>query len=490
MSGRPPNILWYCTDQQRSDTIHTLGNKTIRTPNLDTMVENGTAFKRAYCQSPICTPSRASFLTGRYPSTTHVHRNGNKHFPRDETPVTKIFADEGYNCGLIGKLHLAGAAAGQEPRTDDGYDTFEYSHHPMAPGDLSSNAYHRWLVEEKGCDPNKVCNHIDGRNAKDVPAELHHTTWATDCAIRFIDQSDDQPWLLSVNVFDPHPPFNPPKEYLDRYPPQDMEAPLFKPSDIARQKAFSDVSAQATEAVDPTGTLENETEFATSPTAPPKSFNGKKIKSAYYGMIELIDAQFGRLIDHLKATGQLENTIVVFHSDHGEMLGDHGLLYKGCRFFEGLVHVPLIIMWRGKFVEGLHSDALVELVDIAPTLLEAAGIERPSSMQGKSLVDILSGRTPANFHKNVVVSEFNDALGSNEDPRPTHATMSFDGRYKTVVYHDMDLGEIFDLKMDPHEFDNLWNDSTHSELRCKLVHQHLDSMMATSSAGIERAGRF
>ena len=490
MNGRAPNILWYCTDQQRFDTIRVLGNETIQTPNLDKMVENGVAFKRTYCQSPICTPSRASFLTGRYPHTTHVHRNGNRHFPSSEIPVTKLFSDQGYKCGLIGKLHLAGAAAGQEPRTDDGYDIFEYSHHPMGPEDLVNNAYHRWLVEEKGCNPNEVCGHIDGTGVGGVLEDLHQTTWATDSAIKFIDQNTDAPWLLSVNIFDPHPPFDPPQKYLDRYPPDKMEPPVFQPSDIERQKEFANVSAQATVAIDPTKTQQEEADRVASPTAPPKSFNGKEIKSAYYAMIELIDAQFGRLIDHLEQTGQLENTLIVFQSDHGEMLGDHGLLYKGCRFFEGLVRVPLIFMWRGKFVENVHSDALVELVDVAPTLLDAAGFEVPNFVQGKSLLGILTGKASAKFHKDVVVCEFNDALGSNEDPRPTHATMSFDGRYKTIVYHGMDLGEIFDLKEDPSEFHNLWNEAAHSELRCKLVHQHLDSVMATSSAGIERAGRF
>ena len=98
-------------------------------------------------------------------------------------------------------------------------------------------------------------------------------------------------------------------------------------------------------------------------TYPPASFNGRKVKAAYYAMIELIDDQFGRLIDHLEATGQLDDTLIIFHSDHGEMLGDHGLLYKGCRFFEGLVHVPLIFAWRGRIQAGIVSDALVELVE-------------------------------------------------------------------------------------------------------------------------------
>ena len=149
MLGDHPNILWYCTDQQRFDTISALGNTYIRTPNIDRMVNGGTAFKQAYVQSQICTPSRASFLTGRYPATNHVHRNGNAYFPDNEVLITKLLANAGYDCGLIGKLHLASAASGSEKRTDDGYRLFEWSHHPMPTLDPEFHAYHRWLRDEK-----------------------------------------------------------------------------------------------------------------------------------------------------------------------------------------------------------------------------------------------------------------------------------------------------------------------------------------------------
>ncbi|MBA7656220.1 Ulvan-active sulfatase [subsurface metagenome] len=119
-----PNILWYCTDQQRYDTIHALGNLHIHTPVLDEFCKNGVAFTRAYCQSPICTPSRVTFMTGRYPATHHMHRNGNDYFPSHEILVTKLISESGYDCGLVGKLHLAGSKGEVEPRTDDGYRFF------------------------------------------------------------------------------------------------------------------------------------------------------------------------------------------------------------------------------------------------------------------------------------------------------------------------------------------------------------------------------
>lgn len=493
MSSKRPNILWYCTDQQRFDTIHALGNAHIRTPSIDRLVSGGTAFKNAYVQSQICTPSRASFLTGRYPATNHVHRNGNAHFPDGEVLVTKLLADAGYDCGLIGKLHLASAAAGSEKRTDDGYRLFEWSHHPMPTLDPEFHAYHRWLKDEKGVDPVELYASIKSFCCPGVPSELHQTTWSTEMAIRFIDEKRDGPWMLSMNPFDPHPPFDPPKEYMDRYKAEDLPGPLFQASDLERQKMFRNICQQSVHAVDPNGVNvdpqpgENHKDTA---TLPPDTFNGREVIAAYYAMIELLDDQFGKLVDHLESIGELDNTIIVFHSDHGELLGDHGLLYKGCRFFEGLVHVPLIFYWKGELKTGQISDALVELVDVAPTLLEAAGLDVPYYMQGKSLLPMLRGEAPLDYHKDSVVTEFNDALGSAKESVPTHATMNFDGRYKTVVYHGHDLGELFDLREDPGEFTNLWDDPDVKELKAKLLIRHFDAVMATSSAGIERTGRF
>ncbi len=493
MASDRPNILWYCTDQQRFDTVGALGNRHVRTPRLDAVAGDGVAFTRAYVQSQICTPSRASFLTGRYPATNHVHRNGNAYFPDHETLVTRLFADAGYDCGLIGKLHLASAAGGSERRSNDGYRVFQWSHHPMPTLDPAHHAYHRWLADEQGVDPRELYSHIRSFCCAGVPAELHQSTWCTEMAIRFIDEARDGPWLLSLNPFDPHPPFDPPPEYLSRYDPATLPPPAFRPSDLERQRAFRAVSQQSIDARDPNGVNPDPAggqSHEDTATVPPDSFDGRAVKAAYYAMIELLDAQLGRLLDHLEAVGQLDDTIVVFHSDHGEMLGDHGLLYKGCRFFEGLVHVPLVVRWPERFRAGLVSDALVELVDLAPTLLDAAGLEVPGYMQGRSLVPLLAGEADPHRHKTSVVAEFNDALGSTRVPMPSHATMHFDGRFKTVVYHALGLGEIFDLEEDPDEFVNLWDAPAMQGAKAELLHRHLDAVMATSSAGVERVGRF
>jgi arylsulfatase len=485
-----PNILWYCTDQQRFDTIRALGNSDIHTPHLDALVKNGVSFTSAYSQAPVCTPSRASFLTGRYPCSHHVHRNGADYFPANETLVTKLLAASGYDCGLVGKLHLSRAKRRIEIRPDDGYRVFHWSHHPQ-PDWEEGNAYTNWLKNEKAIDPRELYEGLRGFCGAGVPAEYHQTTWCSEMAIRFITEKRDRPWLLSMNPFDPHPPFDPPQEYLDHYVSKTLPMPLFRESDIERQRAFRNIGQQTSDAVNP---------FAFDPAKdggteqgigrhvrPNRPYDAHLVKACYYGMIELIDAQLGRIIETLRETRQLEKTIIIFSSDHGELLGDHGLIYKGCRFFESLVHVPLIIAWPGTFKKSLRSGALVELVDIAPTLLEAAGLEIPYYMQGKSLFSILNGAAPADFHKPYVVSEFNEAMPF---PDTTHGSMYFDGRYKIVVYHGHAVGEIYDLQQDPGEFDNLWDLPGHQDLKLDLLKKHFDAMMKTSDAGIERTGSF
>lgn len=492
-----PNILWYCTDQQRSDTIHTLGNLHINTPVLDQLVVDGVGFTQAYCQSPICTPSRATFLTGRYPATHHVHRNGNAFFPDSEVLVTKLLAEAGYDCGLVGKLHLAGSKGKIEPRTDDGYRVFTWSHHPYP--DIEGNLYTEWLQKEKGVDPLELYGKIQGSYGVGVPTELHQTTWCSDMTIRFITEQreKDKPWLLSINPFAPHPTFHPPQEYLDRYNPDDIPFPLFKEHDIERQKAFRGIDQQTIHAVNPLSySVEKDRDnpkLARDQMAsiPPSSYDARLMKACYYAEIELVNDQLGRIIDVLRDSDQLENTIIIFTSDHGELLGDHGLLYKGCRFFEALVHVPLLITGPD-FVKGVQSHALVELVDIAPTLLEASGLEVPYFMQGKSLLPLLTGKADPGYHKPHVVCEYNDAMGPgtmdtiNHTYEASHGTMYFDGRYKMAVYHGHNIGEIYDLKNDPGEFDNLWENPEYKDLKLELLKKHIDAIAATSGAGIER----
>jgi arylsulfatase len=246
-----PNVVWFCTDQQRFDTIRSLGNPHIRTPNIDRLVAGGMAFRKHYVQSPVCTPSRSSFLTGRYTRSNGVNSNGNAYFPPQEKLVTRMLADAGYRCGLIGKLHLTGAQSGMENRTDDGYAVFEWSNMPRPEdGTSHNNAYHDWL-RAKGHDPFELNAEVDALIGPGVPKALHQTTWMSERACAFIEESAGAPWLLSLNPFAPHHPFDPSPEYFDRYKAQDMPEPLFRESDLEHQKLFGNIQHQTYFPVDP-----------------------------------------------------------------------------------------------------------------------------------------------------------------------------------------------------------------------------------------------
>ncbi len=479
-----PNILWICTDQQRYDTIGALNNPHVSTPNIDNLVASGTAFTHAYCQSPICTPSRASFLTGRYPSAVHVNGNGNAVFPDSPPLVTKILADAGYDCGLVGKLHLSSAFGRVEARVDDGYRYWQYSHAPRDDWETGHD-YADW-VRSKG----KILGELT-KSSGGVPAELHQTTWCAEKTIEFIKTERDstESWLVSVNIYDPHPPFNPPQTYRDQFDEADMPGALYRESDLVQQSKLEAVDFQSK------GRCPEHLDIK-SPIVPHTQTRGlieldgpggrdhRTLQAAYYAMIKLVDDQVGRMMAALEENGQLENTLVIFMSDHGETLGDHGLIQKGCRFYEGLVRVPLILSWPGKIKTGAVSGSLTELHDVTATIVEAAGLEIPSYFHGRSLLPTATGSTDTP-HRDFVRCEYYDAL---DLPDATLATMYRDGSHKLVVYHGHGLGELYDLRTDPDEFDNLWDDPDHQALKLELMHRSFDATMAAIDKGSERVG--
>jgi arylsulfatase A-like enzyme len=456
-----PNFLWICTDQQRFDTIRGLGNTVINTPNLDRLLDEGVSFNRTYCQSPVCTPSRASFLTGRYPRTTRTTRNGNDHFPDDEILVPHILGQHGYTCGLIGKLHLSAADGRTEilPKCH-GYEMVKWSHGPR-DGWGDDNAYQAWLRSQG------VSWETDyhGKNGG-IDPQHHQTTWCANEAIDFMEQHKDAPWMLSINIFDPHHPFDPPEQYKKKYPAADMPLPKWKDGELDNKPLIQRQD------------YENGGQSGLGPSCKALSdLEKQNYVSDYYAMIDLIDEQIGRLIDHLDKTGARDNTVIIFHSDHGEMLGDHGLILKGGHFYEELVHVPLIVSCPARLAKNLRSEALVELVDLAPTILDLAGIEIPQRIQGQSLAGILRGSAAPDVHKSSVYCEYYNALPAAH--KGVFATMYFDGRYKLTVFHGQETGELYDLATDPNEFDNKWDDPASQSLKCNLILANFAQSVAT-----------
>jgi arylsulfatase A-like enzyme len=212
----------------------------------------------------------------------------------------------------------------------------------------------------------------------------------------------------------------------------------------------------------------------------------RQVTAAYYAMCELIDDQVGRIMTALEASGQRDNTIVIFMSDHGEMLGDHGIYFKGPHFYEEAVHVPLIISSPSRFASGHAVDGLVELLDIAPTLLESAGLPVPSAMQGKSLAAHLRAEADPHVHRDHVLSEYYNSWTHSDG----YGTMLRTETEKIVVYHGTDQGELYDLASDPDEFTSLWSSPDHLEMKLRLMKLCFDASVFTMDPDPPRLGAF
>jgi len=465
-SPTAPNVLWICTDQQRFDTIRSMGNEHINTPNLDRLCEQGTAFTQTFCQNPICTPSRGSFLTGRYPRSIRACQNGNDQWADAAPLITKTLSDAGYDCGLAGKFHLAGAQGRIEPRPDDGYRVFDWSHHPHDSWP-EGHAYEQWL-KAQGTGGHTQLKKEHGT----IPAQFHQTTWCADRAIDFMREDHDGPWLFSFNCFDPHPPLDPPAGHLARFDIDSLPDPPIGENDL------DDLAKLAPHNRFIAGAHEH------------KGRAAKVALAKYWAMIELIDDNVGRMLEALDESGQRENTLVIFTSDHGNMVGHHGLMAKGCAFYEGLVRVPLIVSMPGTVEAGRTCDALVELVDIAPTLLELAGMPADPEMHGRSLLPLLTGAANPAEHRDAAMCTYTNTIPVHERDIPAYGTMLRTHTHKLCMYHGAEFGQLFDLENDPGEMQNLWDDPAAQGIKSQLMLKSQDISTRTLDKGTPCTTRY
>ena len=469
-----PNILWICTDQQRFETLRSFGNPHAQTPHLDRLVAEGTSFANAFCQSPVCAPSRASFLTGRYPRTTRCRQNGQS-IPPDELLVSTMFKRAKYSCGLAGKLHLASCSDGKlEKRTADGYDDFSWSHHPQP--DWEENAYTQWLKDQGQDWAELQGEEISPFVKEGPPAEFHQTTWCAEKTIEFIRKKKGVPWFFSFNCFDPHHPFDPPTDYLSRFRVEDMPLPSTHPDEEGTKTSF--------QKKDRIWAHDNPGEFH---TAEMTDLNRKQVCAAYLAMVALIDDQVGRILKALEETGQAEDTLVVFMSDHGEMLGDHGIYFKGPHFYDCQLRVPLVMRWpAGGIVPNRRIEGLVELIDLAPTFLDAAELAIPQRVQGSSILPMLQGGKESEGCRQQVYAEYYNSWTH----RDAYGTMLRTEKEKIVVYHGTKQGEFYDLESDPEEFFNLWNVPAMEKRKNEMLARCFDASVFTMDPHPPRLGPF
>ncbi len=477
-----PNVLLLMTDQQRFDALGCAGNPHIRTPNLDRLAAQGAMFETCYVQNPICSPSRASFATGLYPHNHGLWANGVA-LPTALPLISKALADSGYDCGMAGKQHLAPCASGDEPRLDDGYRVYKWSHDPIHRSPL--NSYHRWLEQHH---PDVYTKLVSGRAeetaeagnvakgptvADTVPVDAHYSHWIAEEAIAFLSQERDRPFYFMANFFDPHHPFGAPEPFRALYDAATLPLPAGSAGELATKPAVQREYYAKSYGGNAPGFAEySETEL-------------REARAGYYAMVSMIDAEVGRILDALEATGQAQDTLVIFTSDHGEMLGDHAIMLKGPMLYEPVVRVPLILSWPNRIRAGQQVDHIVQNIDLTATLLEAGGVSGAFAMQGESLMPLIDGLNAGQDikHRDWALCEYRDS-GHGATP-PVHTTMLRYGHMKLVVWHGSPAttrpreGELYDLAADPEERVNLYHDQARREDRERMKDMLIDVLEAT-----------
>ena len=489
-----PNILMLCTDQQRFDSLGCTGAVGAHTPNIDRLAANGALFSNCYVQNPICSPSRASLFTGMYTRNHGLWANGVS-LPPERKMFTRSLADCGYDCGMIGKQHLSACEGWQtEPRLDDGYRVFEWSHDAIHRS--PQNAYLNWLGEHHPDvlkrifpDEGHPSNAGAGNQAKSptpmntVPVEAHFSHWVAERAIDFVDtaRGDNEPFFLLANFFDPHHPFGAPEEFRSMIdaakipPPSRREGELLeKPT---RQTALSEKSYA--------GTVPGFLDYSDEEIV--------ELRANYYAMIALVDHEIGRILDTLEASGQASNTLIVFTSDHGEMLGDHSQLLKGPMLYDACSRVPLILNWPKVIEAGVTCDELVQWIDLSATYLSAAMCAPLPDGQGSSLLPLITGGRDEPW-RDFALCEYRDS--GHPGALPVNTTMLRRDEWKLVIWHadpgtgSAPEGELYNMEEDPDELDNLFNRPEHLETRRRLKAELIDTIVTTENRSAPRVGSF
>lgn len=450
-----PNILLVVTDQQRRNSLGAYGCRYVSTPCLDELAAHATRYDHAYCCAPVCTPSRASMLTGKRISGHGVY-NLFDILPEGERLLPSFLRDLGYQTALVGKLHVSGIlyeAARRNP--GDGFDIYELSHEPSILLDAPYNAYGRWLLENFPEDYRRLKR--EGRDWKNRPARSHFSAWVSQRAAQLIRERDkDRPLFLNVGYFDPHSPYDNHPAESEALLHEAAREPIAAPEGETRPLAELDMIRR----------LQCRT--------PHERFTreeAEQLRRGYFAGVSFLDSQFGQIIDALKEEGIYDDTLIIFTSDHGDMLCDHDLLGKGAYFYDDCTNVPLIVKYPGQR-EGRVSDELVQLNDLFATALYAAGAADQAPPESRPL--------QTGTGREIAVCEYRGCsqMDLRAFPHPVQATMLRGRRYKLNLYHDTGERQLFDLEQDPEELHDLAEDPACRGEAARLMERYLDEKAA------------
>ncbi len=427
-----PNVLFILSDDQRPDTIHALGNKIIETPNLDRLVKSGTTFTRAHCVNPLCVPSRVEIFTGTSGFKNGVLMRGRNKLNEKIPFWPQVMKQAGYHTWYVGKWHTAGRPSTRGFSDVNGLFSGGGGKYWKPKVDYKGDevtGYRGWIFQT---DDRKLFPEKGVGLTPDISRKF------ADAAIELLNRKPKKPFFLQVNFTAPHDPLLMPPGMKDKYDPMKMPLPKnYRPRHPFDHGNFN-------------GRDEKMLPWPRTKAAIRRNL------AVYYSVITDMDAQIGRILDALKKNGQDKNTIVLFSSDHGLATGSHGLMGKQ-NMYEHTILVPMIVSGPG-IPKGAKSEALCYLRDLFPTVCELTGLQIPTSVEGKSLAPILSGK--AKSVRDRVFCYFNDCQ-----------RMIRNERWKLIHYPKIKRDQLFDLKNDPDELVELSQLKKYRKTKEKLKSQ-------------------
>ena len=494
------NVLFITSDQQHWNTLGVL-NPEIQTPNLDKLAARGALFERAYTVNPTCTPTRASWITGLYPSQHGAWSLGTA-LPQDVPTIGDSMASNNMSCELIGKAHFQPLASTPDHPSLEAYPVLQdlefwktytkkfygFNHYELARNHTNEahvgQHYALWM-EEKGCKnwreyflaPTGTMDETI-RHTWPLPEEFHYDTWIAErtCARLDAHKNTDTPFFLWASFFDPHPDYLVPEPWASMYDPATITLPPSHPG----EHEDSPPHIQKTQELHPDFSSYKETgkQIHGFHCHREEEENLRKDMAIYYGMVSMMDHYIGKILDRLEENGQSEDTLVVFTTDHGHYLGHHNLTAKGAFHYDDGIKVPFIAACPNLIPQGVKSSQLLSLIDLAPTFLAIMGIQAPRTMAGKDMTPLLTN--PSQPFRNRVICE------NQHEPTTVNLRTYIDSRYKITVYYDREYGELYDLQTDPGELTNLWDHPESQGVKNQLLLSALSAEMDKAPLPMDR----
>ncbi|WP_247445074.1 sulfatase-like hydrolase/transferase [Bradyrhizobium sp. 197] len=455
-----PHIVLVMTDQQRFDTIAATGHPYMKTPNLDRLVREGIYFDNCFINAPSCVPSRAALFSGLYPHASGVLKNG-QHWQR--TWVSNL-AEAGYHCVNVGKMHTIpyDAKAGFHERfVVENKDRF-FEGRWFADELDKAFATHK-LTKPSRAGYRSLPDYGDrmGAFTWEMPKSLHPDIFVAETAMWWLEtRPKPEALFMQIGLPGPHPPYDPLPEYLEHYLARnDLPVPQPTEAEIEGLPAYLKEKRRHDTEVD---------HDAVSWKLAPTHEEMRRLRAHYYANVTMIDEQIGRLIEVLENKGYLDNCVVVFMSDHGDNLGEHGLSQKWS-MYEPVTRIPLLFWSPGLFSGGRRIREKCQLFDLGPTILDLAGAQHPKPFQARSLLPALKGEEWSGRE-----FVFSEQAGDVAMTGARLITMVRDDRWKVVFIHGAEDGQLFDLERDPLEQRNLWGMPEHAGIISRLKDAFID----------------